>query len=169
MNPITFTNVIKTAQGANKYTSQFWVFAYNYTGTNNFIGLTVNWQLHTTMKIQYANGAWGFTCYPIYDTTNTATYTSFLTLPFNINTWNFVSCAVDLSGASGIYFISSDQALTPNPVGNLVPAVPAWPTLPTFTNLIITDSAIKDYGVLFFRQFRLWNNCYSDVIFLSRV
>lgn len=167
VNDINFTGNVKTAQGANQYTSQFWIYAYNYSGTTNFGGFEVYWQLHTAMKIQKTATAWEFRCWPIFDTGSPTKYTESSALVFNINQWNFVSCAVNLSNANGYYYVSSDQTL--NPTGTLVPATPSWPTIPATTNLNIKDISTSDYGVLFIRQFRLWNNCYSNVIFLARV
>jgi len=167
VNTITFSNNVKTAQGANQYTLQLWIFAYNYTGSTNFQGLEVFWNLHTGVKIQYTGSFWEYRCWPIYDISNPSKYTESSALTFNINSWNFISCAVNLSGATGFYYVSSDGKL--NPSGTIVPAVPTWPTLGTTTSLTINDLSTLDYGVLFLRQLRLWNNCYPNVIFLSRV
>ena len=142
------------------------MFAYNFNTLvpNNFGGLTVIWQNHSQIKIQYVGSAWNFLCYPIYD--GTATYTTYSTTAFNINAWNFVSCATNLNTNPYIYFASTDVFL--NPAQQTLSSTNK-PTLPATTSLTISDQTNYEWGVLFIRQLRLWNYCYSNVIFLSRV
>ncbi len=170
--PITFSsdnsNAVTTAQGSNQYTLQFWVFAYNFNTlvSTNFQGLTVIWNLHTKIDIVYASGAWKFNCYPIYDSSNIGTYTSFKQESFTINAWNFVSCAANLNTNPYSYYAATNQLLSPT-MQTL--ASNTKPTLTATSLLSITDNTTYEWGVLFMRQLRLWNYCYNNVSFLWRV
>jgi hypothetical protein len=70
VNTITLTNV-QTAKATEKYTLQFWVFAYNY-GTNTFGGLTFKWNYHNKVDIQFSSGAYTFKCSPLYESSNSS-------------------------------------------------------------------------------------------------
>ncbi len=168
MNTVTTTNV-SVAKSTNKYTMQFWMFVYNYVGSN-FKGVTFTWDSHNRIVIEYSGGGtiYHFKCYPFYQIASPGTYTlnyNFTTALGDINKWNFISCAVDNTVNKKYYLMTDLAASTPQTITgaspNLIPL--------TTTTFLFQDDSIVDYGVLFFRQIRLWIDAYTSAGFLSRV
>lgn len=165
VNTITLTGV-KTAKATEKYTLQFWVFAYNY-GTNTFSGLTFKWNYHNKVDIQFAAGAYSFKCSPLYEASSSSFENSVSnTLAFTINAWNFISCAVDRPGLK-YYMNTASNTYT----ANLSVSLPSGILSNTSTTLVITDntSSLADWGVLFFRQITLWIDAFTTAGSLSRI
>jgi len=79
--------------------------------------------------------------------------------------WNFISCAVDAKTNNDFYMLT--ETATYN-----APFAVAKPNLTSksTTTLVITDISPQDeWGVMFIRQIRLWNDQYITSGFLSRV
>jgi len=167
VNLVTMTN-IAVAKSTNKYTMQFWMFVNNYVG-NNFGGVTFTWDMHNKIVISYNSGTnYNFICYPFWDSANIGTYTlnyNFSTALTNINKWNFISCAVDNTVVKQFYSMTDLVSATSQTISgaspNLIPL--------TTTKFTFQDDSSLDYGVLFFRQIRLWIDAYTSAGFLSRV
>lgn len=161
---MTITNVL-TAKATQKYTLQLWIWAYNYLG-NTWDGITIEWNYHNKISIELSGGSYRFRCSPFYQQGSPGFESSISgTLGFNMSQWNFVSCAVDAVTNNDFYM------LTENATYSSTFAV-AKPNLTAFstTTLRITDlSSQIEWGVLFLRQIRLWNDQYITSGFLSRV
>ena len=160
---------IAVAKSTNKYTMQFWMFVNNYV-LSNFLGVTFTWDMHNKIVISRigAGASYQFTCYPFWDNANPATYTlkyDYTTALPNINMWNFISCAVDNTVVKQFYSMTDLVSAAPQSIAgaspNLIPL--------TSTSFSFIDNSIIDYGVLFFRQIRLWIDAYTSAGFLSRV
>lgn len=164
MNTVTITDV-GTASNTKKYTMQFWIFAYNYIG-NNFGGITFKWDGHNYIEITYASSTYTYTCYPFYDSTNPSYKASKQhSLTFTINAWNFISCAVDATAIQKYYMNSNTNSFSDSFTDPTSPKM-----LATSSTLQISDNTSSpEWGVLFYRQIRLWSDCYTSAGFLSRV
>ena len=156
---------VGTAHATKRYTMQFWIFAYEYV-SGNFPGVTFTWNYHNQILIKNTSGTYTFQCYPIY---NNGAGTTTNSLTFVINTWNYVSCAVDLG--NGIYYMNQLTSLvTNNYQVNFAATVNSNLSLTTTTlSISETATANAEWGVLFYSQIRLWQESYTSAGFLSRV
>ena len=166
---MNITNVL-TAKMTKKYTMQFWFYAYSYK-EDQFKGLQFIWNLHNKIEFNLtANGKYTFYCFPFYDENGDKAqyYQSFEGI--HINKWNFLSCAVDFTNV--IYYINTNND---NPQSA---EDPLQHTNPLCTSSDRTYLSIKDFtketdreewGVLFYRQIRLWTEAYFSAEFLSRI
>jgi len=68
--PITLSNVL-TAKATEKYTMQFWIWAFNYSGTT-WDGITFEWDYHNKIYIRKNAGAYLYRCSPFYQNGNVA-------------------------------------------------------------------------------------------------
>lgn len=162
---IVLTNVT-TAKDTERYTMQFWIWAQNYVNTN-WDGITFEWNYHNKIRIvKNASNSYEYKCNPFYQLGNT-TYENSLTgtLSFNMNTWMYISCAVDAKSANE-YYMNTESSNFSAPFSV---AKPPLTTISTTTLRITENSTTKEWGVLFLRQIRLWNDAYRSSGFLSRV
>ena len=165
---------VSTAKMTNKYTMHFWFFAYSYTGLN-FEGLEFKWNYHNIIRVKKVDDKYIFSCVPTYKEGDTE-ITDVLNTEITINQWNFVSCAVDYT--SGYYYITTNNkspvSLSTNtPSGSTVPTYLKTYTTTTLTitelTLNSTDINKEDWGVLFYKQIRLWTEVYFSAEYLSRI
>jgi hypothetical protein len=146
------TTSINVKSSSVGYTLEFWYWIYNYI-PNGVQSYEVQWDKQARITIGVSGGNLKVTCYPVYDS-GTAYATNLSTNASNY-TWQYVRCSTDrvakaykivtdsnLSGTTGTY--ATHPASVPNP-----------------TTLVFTDaSAYDSWGVLYFRQIRLWT-CYD--------
>ncbi len=151
---------LKAANIENKCTMQFWMFAYAYK-PDIFQGITFEWTGHNKIKVQLNSGyQYKFICSPNTPDTN-------IEINININQWIFLSCAVDYKNNNKIYINYNTQDnevyLSSNIVSGSITVISS--------KLIIEDNTevYEDWGYLFFRQIRLWNDAFFNAEFLSRI
>ena len=142
--------------GPPAYTLQFWVFAYEYM-PKQMSSLEFTWYPYSSIKIHFDEtiNDYLFTCYPFEGSVNKDS------IKYEINKWNYLSCAANIG--ANVFYTSTLQeeksldTFEQNPDENDTPV------------LRFKDTSIKEWGVLFFRQIRLWNAAYSKVKFLSHL
>ena len=160
MNKIEI-NTVSSASNPSKCTLQLWVYAYSYT-PNGFRGIKVVWAGHTSLSFGNCNNdICEFTC------TETGGQSITHEDRLKINQWVFLSCAVDYEDKRNIYIDYNTQ----NNEGRHLFAQGVSGNINTaLHSLTIEDlSPYPEWGVLFFRQIRLWKNAYYNAQFLSRI
>ena len=149
---------IRVKTGGNKFTLHFWVFAYSYVD-KVFDGINVEWQGHTTVQVGLnSNGKYFFTCLINGDPTRKY-------VDFNMNTWNFLHCAVNYDDSK--FFITTEneayeQGFTYTDIPNETSLAQTILKIKDLTN-------VKDWGYLFYRYIRLWKDALRYSSFLSRI
>ena len=145
--------------GNYEFTLHFWVFAYSYID-KVFGGFSIEWEGHTTIRVGIDSSSnYYFTCLINGEEKNNFK-------EFKMNQWNFLHCAVNYYDSK--YYIASETKV--EEVSFTYINIPSILTS-SATNLIIKDlTNVKDWGYLFFRYIRLWNESlkYSSP-FLSRI
>ena len=152
-------NEILVKTGGTNFTLHFWVFAYSYVD-KVFEGLTVEWKSHTTVQVGLnPNGKYFFTC--LINGEPTRKY-----VDFNMNTWNFLHCAVDYDNKK--YYFNTENEENEDSFTYVEEPKEIEPN--QITSLIIKDlTNVKDWGYLFYRDIRLWNISLQHSSFLSRI
>ena len=140
--------------GKRTFTLHFWVFAYSYID-KVFKGFSIEWQSYTTIRVGIdASSNYYFTCL-----INGVEMNEFMS--FNMNHWNFLHCAVDYEERK--YYIASENKEESHGFSLEEPLISK-----TYLNIKdLTD--VQDWGYLFFRYIRLWNQCHKHSSFLSRI
>ena len=94
-----------------------------------------------------------------------------LTTVIEINKWNFLSCAVDFVEINYYINVNTYNHELYLKRANLIQTSPTDLLLTQdITTLFINDTTkFKDWGLLFFMNIRLWNWCYFNAEFLSRI
>ena len=179
--PLDYINFAKTkdiyipdlssAKNEKKCTLQFWMFAYPYV-KQRFEGITFEWEGHVSINLKRNPSGTGqedeyiFKC---TDLTGKIAITGSADAPnIKLKQWVFLSCAVDYDQTKTMYLnynTESDELVLLEKEG-----VTGEITISS-TYLKIKDDS-KDYlewGILFFRQIRLWKDAYFNAEFLSRV
>ena len=167
INTIT-NNAACVAKSTNKYTLQFWMYVYNYIGSN-FLGINMTWDKHNKISVAYDSGStsYKFTCWPFYDSASPGTYTqNYILTVANINQWNFISCSVD-NTANKLFHVMTDTIATVSTA--IIGSTIDLSALGNSSNFSIQDISTIEYGVLFFSQIRLWHDAFISAGFLSRV
>ena len=155
MQQITINN-LSSAKEKNKCTLQFWMYAFTYI-SGGFKGITLEWTDHNKIEVKYESSRYKFKCFPKSG--------SGIQTDIEINQWIFLSCAVDYRDNQKIYldYNTQDNKIYLDEGG-------ASGTINSETStLIITNSNNNEWGVLFFRQIRLWKDAYFNAGFLSRI
>lgn len=147
------TTVSTASTSTTGYTMEFWVYINTYVA-GTFNGFDIQWDKQLWINLSYNNG-YISSCYPLYDSTNTQYELSNkesinLTDPTK---WVYIRCSVDTTNKLYFHFhetmVTSEKTLSGN-----APTITAGQQT---TLKFISNST--DRGVIFFRQFRLWN-CY---------
>ena len=151
---------VTPATRPRKCTLQFWIFPYAYT-PNSFGGIEVVWNGHA--KIQFKNCAnykCNFYCYE--NGSKSDKYEG-----LSINQWIFLSCAVDYEVNRNLYidYNTQDNEGTDHTTSGVTGDIDSSQNSLTIEDL----STYDEWGVLFFRQIRLWKNAYYNAKFLSRI
>ena len=155
-------NSVSSASKPFKCTLQFWMYAYSYT-PNGFGGISAIWKGHTSLLFNNCDNNYKceFTC--------KETGEHFITHEdkLEINQWVFLSCAVDYEDKRNIYIDYNTQ----NNEGRHKIGHDVSGNINTADHLLTIEdlSTNPEWGVLFFRQIRLWNNAYYNAKFLSRI
>ena len=140
-----------------KFTLHFWVFAHSYVDYA-FEGLEIEWlnQLTIEIKIDSSN-RYNFIC--TVDTISTTP------IEIKMDAWNFIHCAADYIDHK-IYYTTEEYSFYTD--FYLERATPTSST----TNLTISDKTDinkKEWGILFYKSIRLWNDAFQYSAFLSRI
>ena len=164
---------VRTAKLTRRYTMQFWMYAYNYI-TGRFGGIEFYWDGHNKIIVEkgsqsLGNNIYEFHCVPYLN--EDGSIPRKLTTTIEINKWNFLSCAVDFVEIN--YYINVNTYFHELYLkrANLI-QTSATELLLTqnITTLTIKDTTkFRDWGLLFFSNIRLWNWCYFNAEFLSRL
>ena len=160
MKPLSIS-LSSSANRENKCTLQFWFYAYAYK-ESTFRGITVTWSNHNKIKLVYSGGyKYSFYCYSnngISDNT-----------VIEINQWVFLSCAVDYEDTHILYinYNTQDNEVYLNQKEGVTGSIPEGSSVLSISD--DTPTEIKEWGILFFRQIRLWKNAYFNAEFLSRI
>ena len=152
---------LSSAQSSQKCTLQFWMFAYSYS-PNGFKGITFNWKGHNKIQLHTCSDyKCKFTCYQQSTSGQTLTIEE-----IKIQQWVFLSCAVDYDNK--IMYLNAttqDNENFKKAHTNVIGGI----SLSTSELTISDDSTSAEWGILFFRQIRLWKNAFFNPEFLSRV
>ena len=156
---ITIPN-LSSALSTNKCTLQFWMFAYAYSD-KSFGGIRFTWEGHNSITFECENkDKCKFTCKEVGGK-------SLYYEDLSINQWIFLSCAVDYKETQNIYinYNTQDDINQKKEESGVTGII----TLET-SSLTIEDLTTHDeWGILFFRQIRLWKGYFFNAEFLSRV
>ena len=164
---------VQTAKLTKRYTMQFWMFAYNYIA-GRFGGIEFYWDGHSKIVVEkgeqsIGNNIYEFHCIPYLN--EDGSIPRKLTTTIEINKWNFLSCAVDFVEIN--YYINVNTYFHELYLkrANLIQTTPTeLLQTETYTTLTIQDNTkFQDWGLLFFHNIRLWNWCYFNAEFLSRL
>ena len=164
---------VKTAKLTKRYTMQFWMYAYNYL-PGRFGGIEFYWDGHNKMVVEKGNQLVGnniyeFHCIPYLN--DDGSVPRKITTTIEINKWNFLSCAVDFVEINYYINVNTEKHELYLKRENLIQTSPTE-LLQTqdYTTLSIKDTTkFQDWGLLFFQYIRLWNWCYFNAEFLSRL
>ena len=164
---------LQTAKETKKFTLQFWIYFYNYDqnqNNHNFEGSTFYWVGHNKIIVYRDNNSYKTKCITWYDDSGVQELVSD-TYDITPTEWNFISCSISYPDAVMYLNINTDadgpdlKSKTINP-SNPTPFL----TSQTVTTMEITDdTALEEWGYLFYRQIHLWKDCYFNAEFLSRV
>ena len=139
---------------------------------SNFVGIKVSWNLHNEIQVLKSIDAeqFLFTCFPFIDDSDNSFKTSLSrSLPIeNIYRWNWLSCSVNLSAGSKRIVLTTN---TQKDVYSLTNSKLLFPNLNlNFTELKLQDlTSTVNWGVLFFRQIRLWNDSIESYPYVGRL
>jgi hypothetical protein len=165
LQPVTF-NSIKVNKTGAAYTLEFWFYSYVYNQgnvTNNFT-YELRWDYQLRMAITQNAGALKVLCYPAYDPTNVGGYNTTGSVGFNNYTWTYVRCSADQI---------KKQFMIVDATSRTKAAFTAFPAIPSSTGTFtMKDSTAYDsWGVLFFRQIRLWKcyNCMNPSLYKTEI
>ena len=140
----------------SKFTLHFWVFAYSYV-ENVFQGLEVEWKNHVTNRVYLdSTKKYYFDCIINGESGGRL-------IDFNMNKWNFLHCALDYD-SNKAYIATEEESFE---IFNKT----YYRKPPDGTNdFNIRDlTTVKDWGVLFYKHIRLWNDTFQYSSFLSRI
>ena len=151
---------VSAASKPSKCTLQFWMFAYAYT-ENSFGGIKVNWEGHASIEFRDCNY---YLCDFICKETGSVS-DSYSQL--RINQWIFLSCAVDYEDKKNLYidYNTQNNEGTDKMKSGVTGSIDVSKHSLTIEDL----SEYPEWGILFFRQIRLWKNAYYNAKFLSRI
>ena len=164
---------VPTARLTRRYTMQFWMYAYNYI-EGRFGGIEFYWDGHSKIIVEkgsqsFGNNIYEFHCVPYLN--EDGSIPRKLTTTILINKWNFLSCAVDFVEIN--YYINVNTLTHELYLkrANLIQTTATELLLnQETTTLTIKDTTkFRDWGLLFFMNIRLWNWCYFNAEFLSRL
>ena len=165
---ITINN-IKTGKFTKKFTLQFWIYPIEYT-KNSFTGITFNWNGHLKIKVNQEfdsninDNLYYFHCY-YYD--QNLIETGEIKTTISINEWNFLSCAFDY--IDKYFYLNTNEVLIQNQIPNTI-ILNDIIKENDYTTLTIKDNSNREeWGLLFYRQIRLWNDAFFNAEFLSRI
>ena len=164
---------VHTAKLTKRYTMQFWMYAYNYIN-GRFGGVEFYWDGHNKIVVEKGSQANGnnkyeFHCIPYLN--EDGSIPRKLTKVIEINKWNYLSCAVDFVEINYYINVNTYYHELELEKANLIQTNPTNLLLTqTKTTLSIKDKTqFRDWGLLFFDDIRLWNWCYFNAEFLSRL
>ena len=164
---------VQTAKLTKRYTMQFWMYAYNYIN-GRFGGVEFYWDGHNKIVVEKGSQANGnnkyeFHCIPYLNADGSVPRK--LTKVIEINKWNYLSCAVDFVEINYYINVNTYYHELELERANLIQTTATELLLTqTMTTLSIKDkSQFRDWGLLFFEHIRLWNWCYFNADFLSRL
>lgn len=174
---VKIDNVL-TAKMTKKYTMHFWVFAYSYV-KGKFGGLEFLWNGHNKITLTLSDAAkneYTFECIPYYTDGNPPIKSGkTLSTKIIINKWNFLSCAVDYITEK--FYLNTNNDNPASLTEDMDTTIPSTIlTSNQHTYLSIKDKSLEsneiskeEWGVLFYRQIRLWTEAYFSAEFLSRI
>ena len=129
-------------------TIEMWIFIYSYnTEINNFDYLKIEWDYHNKIEIKNINNILTLFCYSFYlSSDNSGIFNEYLSKNIHSYKWVHIKCGSDL-----IYntFFLDDISNTINLVN--IPERPNETTLK-----ISSGNPIIDYGFIFIRNIKLW-------------
>ena len=164
---------VQTAKLTKRYTMQFWMYAYNYIN-GRFGGVEFYWDGHNKIVVEKGsqtngNNKYEFHCIPYLNEDGSVPRK--LTKIIEINKWNYLSCAVDFVEINYYINVNTYYHELELERANLIQTSPTNLLLTqTKTTLSIKDTTkFRDWGLLFFEHIRLWNWCYFNAEFLSRL
>lgn len=135
------------------YTMEFWVYMNNYVPGQNTQGFSIAWDKQLLINMAYTSGSYFTFCYPIYDSTdNSKKNSNNFSFRISPTSWSYIRCSVDLTAKTFFSFDESSVVSERVLFGTGIASIPAT------TTLTFTENSLNR-GVVFFRQFRLWN-CY---------
>ena len=150
----TASKTLSTIGSENKFTLHFWVFAYSYV-VNVFKGLEVKWEDHLTIKVERdTNNIYNFECI--------INGQSKKKMEFYMNTWNYLHCAVNKEADVMKFYMTTEDDYYSDNIINFSSG-----TSNIFSIKDLTE--VKDWGVLFYKDIRLWKDAFQYSSFLSRV
>ena len=155
-------NNITSSDNEHKCTLQFWMFAYSYN-KNKFGGITFTWARHNEINVKLEGDKYYFYC------TSKAVDIPSVSVKeeIEINQWIFLSCAVDYKVNMKIYLNINTQD---DKISLKNDTVQPTRISSDPSSLTISDDTVTDeWGILFFRQIRLWKDAYFNAGFLSRI
>jgi hypothetical protein len=147
------TTITGIGVSSTEYTMEFWIFINNYKVGSFTSGFDLKWNKQMMIKLKYAATKYVSICYPLYDSAD-ITKESANSSPVDIShrTWVYVRCSV--SNTLKKYFHLRDvQQVNPLTLNGTPP------TVGNDTSFIFSNNSIN-MGLIFFKQFRLWN-CYD--------
>ena len=161
--PITI-NKIKTAKFTKRFTLQFWFYPIEYN-SKSFTSITFIWKGHLKINAALNDNSYYFYCY-YYNKDNEEK--GELKTTFNINEWNFLSCAYD--HIDHFFYLNTYETLIKKNLQNEGVILNRIVLEDDYTTLTISDDSIRpEWGLLFYRQIRLWSDAFFNAEFLSRV
>ena len=140
----------------DNFTLHFWFFAHSYI-ENTFKGLKMNWTNQLAIEVALdSTNKYNYICYVNNNPTNP--------IEIKMDTWNFIHCAVNYKEKM-IYFNTEEDSFTSELSGTQNPT-----SGPTFLEILdLTESDIKDWGILFYKYIRIWSDSLKFSSFLSRI
>ena len=159
---------LETAIAEQKCTMQFWMYAYPYE-PGIFGGITFQWTGHNKIKLTLNDdNTYKFECFANIGDENDGYIDYEEENGIEMKQWVFLSCAIDY-GYQILYINSNNEK---NKIFYNSKSINRAVIIKDKSKLIITDDTdtkYKDWGLLFFRQIRLWKDAYFNAGFLSRI
>ena len=149
----TVSNVTNPKIGSS-FSIDLWWYTQSYV-PQNFNKFTITWNYHNQISFYYTNPSFYAECWPMIDVNNPSiTPTSQrLNMGNNDRRWRYFNCGVDTisykytissTGVQGASVAFASPIIIPNGT----------------TTLHFNEESITNFGVVYFRQLRLWS-CYQ--------
>lgn len=138
----------------SSYSIDLWWYTQSYV-IQNFKRFTITWNYHNRIRFSFTNQNFIAECYPIVDINNPTLDTSSMTINEGPNdrTWRYFNCGVDTIDYN--YTISNTGIKGPSQSFSSSIIIPLGDTI-----LHFKEESPTNFGVVYFRQLRLWS-CYQ--------
>ena len=148
------------ASTSQEYTLEMWVYVYAYNGNSIvFTDYDIIWDKHSRITLYNKSNSLIVKCYSVSEIDKIADYTEFSEKVMSYYSWNFIKCGADWLAKK--YFLNTalqDIQIT-------APTIASTSKL----RLALDTAKISNFGFLFIRELKLWQQFNYKYIDTSRI